>query len=524
MEESLHYLPQKALKGKVEELYSTHTQNLPNYEEIGPTNKNSMNLVKQSLVKFRLDLLESLTSAYTEVTSYLNFRLPFVQVPEDEIHSPERRHKIDLDTFQQEQQELASKYPPEIIQLTKILVNLGLVPSYSIDTSRIQEIYQMRTELMDLYFDEAYGEGLRQLITTKIDTKSTKHAEKSTLEITAEVYKNLHKDKDIKAYLRICRDKYSIYSKPLARKKSLISTVSKILRKDPEQITIALNAIDIHTRLFLELEALKRNNAPNEDIAKKQEQLDHSHLKLHRIREKFKTLVHDLFGMTFVTQAVEQKTSTLPALSYQPSELSENFVQNYLQQQVENHRSLIAQAFSQFANDDIRDEYLTLLYQYDNPFQGESISENKETMSEHSKKINHLILKLLNTLLLKKPEAIRRILEENHLLPMHQRFFSLLFFVHEAGWRIKDVSDYLSAYKRGEKGITYTGIQIQITDEFGKSFEIQVKDTIMQWNSTHGTARHDEFKAKAIEAAKQKCDWAKMLWLQTSTLQIARKA
>ena len=455
-----------------------------------------------------------------QVSNFYTLDRRFLAFPDRDLEQigPHLRHKKDLETSEKE---LAThtNYPQSILTLTRLLINFGLVPSYAFENERIQEVYQIRLSTIS----ELFGPNGLEFEKYIEDHFPNFHKD-------PQFWADLHKNDTISDYLRAegIQPLNETQNRPLTRKKSLISTVAKLLRKNEPLISESLNAMNNHTNLFMadlggnhdkqnsSLYTSARTRLITEALTKSYQELD-------RIREEFKKIINDLYGLTFIAPSVLELTEAekkqdpetvqnlQKILTLQLEQMkSRDFVtdhpvetQVFLRREIEEHRMLFQSLIKEFSPL----LYQTYLYR---------TQEHDIGGTDNTEKINLVIREFVISILDSSRTVITQILNNNHLKPMHKQFFMLLFFAKRANWQIKDVSDYLSGYKKvlenDEWIISHTGLQLQITDSEGKTFEIQFKDGVMYYNSLIGTARHADYKKRDIDQASDKLDTAKSFW------------
>jgi len=472
------------------------------------------NALVQKIAAEKIAIANTYGALYTAHQDFLP------SLPEDKHEAMDAwgRHLADIKNLQEEiKQNLVAEdglqYPKEIVDITMLLVSCALVPSFTYSRKTIEGNYTIRLEIVEKSFKDATGLG------PALFAEIEKHLPTDTPEqqkISQEYWQDIHKHPEI--YDSILSRRLE-HDTPFdfvitARAKTLLSTVAKLIRKQPLVVTDAVATCQHYiryythlTNLATDLTTIERNATQDQKqsyrIESKKSQINAAQQKFEKIsqdldsiREQFTQTINDLFGISIVTTAVIDNPYRDPTLA---PEQTKKIVDEYIMQQSQSHVKRMLYIIGRVSTDTTLQDKYAKTYSY-----FLQAAANHTSADEAGKQINEYTIIVIEELL-KHPNILKELLNETNLSPLERSLFSILFFAHKSGWTIKDVSDYIAVFKRDEhNSAAHSGIQLQITDNTGKTFEIQIKDQIMYDNSLQGAGNHADYKLPQIKDAREK--------------------
>lgn len=369
--------------------------------------------------------------------------------------------------------------------LTKLLTYTGIIPTYTLKSERINEIYSGRIQLINKLFTApnfvSLYEEIKQINFQNEDEEHT-------------FWRDIHDNLDILHFsLEQGLNLTDTQTTVISRRKNLVSTVEKLIRKNPTLIqsaqTVSIEFVEKNQHLKNLKEDLKRTQNPERkdlleaEIKRCEQEIHNLNLKIQAFRNQFMEVINDLFGITLISENEKD---------FDPQRASDH-IRNF--QAVHKTKMLhIADALDQ-KRDGILKNSLEAVY---NSF--DSVKNKTDPIAQVSKENNRLIQEIFNSLNVDEVEEILK----GDLNPVHRNIFSLIFFAKKAGWQIADVSDYLGIYKVDDKNRpAHSGLQIQFIDDTGKRFEIQIKDRTMYNSSTVGYGSHEAYKGRTVGKSLQ---------------------
>jgi hypothetical protein len=410
----------------------------------------------------------------------------------DEDLSPIQRHEIDKKRLEKElkthkianrystteEEEIARSkveiinYPQEFYDLCSLLVYHAVIPSSFIEPQELSSIIRERNVYVLKIFDN------------KFNVLGVPN--------TPEAWRKIHKkNSKVKALRRFIpeggdsfRRNYLSFGLEV-RLKSLISTVSKIIRKEHtrEKLIVALRVIQRLNNLRLTYNSTIHPSWETHARAELEE--------LDSIRSYFRESIDDLYGITIISRPFVQNQQEFDDFSHTfthgKKQEKLNLISNYLPTQVEKFQSSI-QELMEFCHFDYSG-YTTLVHN--------TVLKHKIKVEQLSIIETHFFNKVLTAKKIKLFRTGRRL--ENYQ-PMFWKLLENVLFLKKAGWTITKISNYLSCPKvpvNSSLGNTgHCAFQIVYMDHKQRKSESIFYDSIMYENSTELAGAHEQYKTE----------------------------
>jgi hypothetical protein len=427
--------------------------------------------------------------------------LPFLDEGTLEIVDKWQRHVQDCNAMITEAANERGVYPETVIDICKLLVGVAVVPSFTISEEKIKNVYYKRRLIIAEYF---VPESALQKYITLISKDLTEPEQRL-------LWQRIHKNEKVWAMVPKITEPEGVAID--SRRKTLVSTVAKLMSKSPSNVTHAVNIAFQYIRTYWKLEQIDDRAEPRAgrfateerrqqwDANREKEQNELNTLfeklgnELNHIRSRFSSTINDLFGLSFTSHDSAEHAEERSSLTDESQK--HQLIDRRLRAESQTHITLFSPLIKKYLGEEMEEVYQSA---------HETFAYNPNITQNLNKTVNPIILALVKKLTSTK-NAIEEILTDKKLSGYHREFFQILFLAKKSGWKIKEVSDYVTIFKqkKGPQGqwlVSHMGLQIQVTEETNKTFEMQFKTGEMSYSSHMGLGDHTTYKKTRIQESR----------------------